>query len=79
MSGCVDPLEHVERVAGRVESFDEERGVGDVRTVDGRRLFFHCTAIGDGTRTILADAPVTVVVRPGHLGRWEAGDVRPEA
>ena len=57
--------------------FDPERGTGTVEDRDGRRLFFHCTAIADGTRTIEAGARVSYVVVPGHLGRWEARDLRP--
>jgi len=61
-----------------VSAFDEERGVGSVAGDDGRDLFFHCTAIADGTRSIDSGTTVTFVVHPGHLGRWEAGDLRLE-
>lgn len=66
-----------ERLAGTVASFEDERGVGEVETAEGRRLFFHCTAIADGSRTIEAGRAVTFEVAPGHLGRWEARDLRP--
>jgi cold shock CspA family protein len=61
--------------AGTVVGFDEHRGYGTVRATDGRELFFHCTAIANGTRTIPVGAEVVFAVVPGHHGRWEAADV----
>ncbi len=52
--------------------FDDHKGYGHVETEDGRRLFFHCTAIADGTRTIPVGAEVCFDVVAGHLGQWEA-------
>jgi CspA family cold shock protein len=63
---------------GTVVAFDEERGTGGVRAKDGRELFFHCTAIADGSRRIAVGAHVAFRVVAGHLGRWEAGDIRTE-
>jgi cold shock CspA family protein len=63
-------------VTGTVASFDDHRGYGTVRADDGRELFFHCTTIADGTRTIEVGARVTYDVVPGHLGRWEATELR---
>jgi cold shock CspA family protein len=60
-----------------VASFDDHRGYGTIRAADGRELFFHCTRIADGTRTIAVDAPVAFEVVPGHGGRWEAADITP--
>jgi cold shock protein len=57
---------------GTVAEFDEAKGYGTVRADDGRELFFHCTQIADGTRTIPFDVEVTFEVVPGHNGRWEA-------
>ena len=57
---------------GTVRDFDEAKGYGTVRSEDGRELFFHCTQIADGTRTIPVGADVTFDVVPGHNGRWEA-------
>ena len=57
---------------GVVATFDGFKGYGTVRTDDDRTLFFHCTAIADGTRTIAVATPVTFAVVPGHRGRWEA-------
>ena len=66
-----------ERVAGVVAEFEEDRGTGAVEDGQGRRIFFHCTAIADGSRSIAAGAAVSFLVQPGHLGRWEAADIRP--
>ena len=63
--------------AGVVAEFDDEKGFGTVTADDGQELFFHCTAIVGGTRTIDAGTPVTFEVVPGHLGRWEATAVSP--
>ena len=60
---------------GTVEDFDEARGYGTVRADDGRQLFFHCTQITDGSRTIAAGTAVEFEVAPGHNGRWEATDI----
>ena len=60
---------------GTVAAFDEHRGYGTIRAADGRELFFQCTRIADGTRTIEVGAAVTFDVVPGHLGRWEAAAI----
>jgi cold shock CspA family protein len=60
---------------GTVATFDEHAGMGTVTTEDGRELFFHCTQISDGSRTIEVGAPVRFEVVPGRLGRWEAARV----
>jgi cold shock CspA family protein len=60
-----------------VVAFDEARGWGAVRGDDGRELFFHCTAVADGSRRIAVGAAVGYRVVPGHLGRWEASDLEP--
>ena len=57
--------------------FDEAKGYGIVRAQDGRELFFHCTQIADGSRTIDVGAEVTFEVVPGHQGRWEAAEIEP--
>ena len=64
---------------GSVVAFDEDKGYGTVRAADGRELFFHCTQIADGTRTIDVGAKVTFDVVAGHLGRYEAAAVRRRA
>ncbi|HSH22842.1 MAG TPA: cold shock domain-containing protein [Acidimicrobiales bacterium] len=65
------------RRTGEVVEFDERRGWGTMRGDDGVELFFHCTAVADGSRTIAEGTPVCYHVVAGHLGRWEARDVRP--
>ncbi len=59
-------------MTGRVVEFDEHKGYGYVEADDGRRLFFHCTAVADGTRTIAVGTPVVFEVVGGNLGQWEA-------
>jgi cold shock CspA family protein len=66
-----------DRAGGVVVAFDDHAGFGELRLDDGRDVFFHCTAIADGTRTIDVGTAVSAVVVPGHLGRYEAADVRP--
>jgi cold shock CspA family protein len=60
---------------GTIVEFDEHKGVGVVEDGDGRRLFFHCTAIADGSRTITVGAKVVFQLAAGHGGRWEATSV----
>jgi CspA family cold shock protein len=66
-------------LTGRVVEFDDDKGYGAVEADDGRRLFFHCTAIAGGSRTIEAGTDVVFDVVAGHMGRWEAADVTPRA
>jgi cold shock CspA family protein len=67
-------MDDVER--GTVATFDDERGLGTIES-EGRTFPFHCTQIVDGTRTIPVGTAVTFQVRPGHMGRWEAGSITP--
>ncbi|MDQ1397150.1 MAG: cold shock protein [Acidimicrobiaceae bacterium] len=62
---------------GTVVEFDEAKGFGAVRTDDGVELFFHCTQIAGGSRTIDPGTSVTFDVVAGHLGRYEAEAIRP--
>ena len=62
---------------GTVTEFDEPRGLGEVLDDEGTAWSFHCTAIADGSRTILVGTAVTFDVVPGRLGRWEASGLRP--
>ena len=64
---------------GTVATFDDPRGIGLVRSVDGQEYPFHCTAVADGSRSIAPGTPVSFRVVPGRLGRWEATDLRPLA
>lgn len=61
---------------GVVESFDDPRGLGTVRSDAGDLYAFHCANIADGTRTIAVGLAVIWRVQPGRLGRWEASDIR---
>jgi cold shock CspA family protein len=62
-------------LTGVVESFDDHRGYGTIRADDGTDVFFHCTRIADGSRTIDVGAAVTYDLVPGHHGRYEAAAV----
>ena len=64
-------------MTGVVSEWDEHGGYGTIRADDGRELFFHCTAIADGSRTIAEGTRVVVDVVPGHHGRHEARHLRP--
>jgi cold shock CspA family protein len=61
---------------GRVERFDERRGLGVVAADDGAAYPFHCTRIADGSRSVPVGAAVSFTVAPGPQGRWEAVDIR---
>jgi cold shock CspA family protein len=60
---------------GAVVGFDEHRGTGLVQGEDGGQLFFHCTAVADGSRAIAVGSEVMFEVVAGHNGRWEATSV----
>ena len=66
-----------EDVSGVVADFDERRGDGHVVTDDGKRVWFHCTAIADGSRSIAEGTKVRFRVQPGLPGQWEAAGLRP--
>jgi cold shock CspA family protein len=57
---------------GRVESFDDRRGDGLVRSDEGEGFYFHCVSIADGSRTIGVGERVSAIRGVGHLGRDEA-------
>ena len=65
--------------SGRVASFDEHVGRGEVEAAGGMRFPFHCTAIADGSRTIPTDAAVRFRLVSGPLGGLEAIAVGPAA
>lgn len=56
---------------GWVSSFDDHRGLGEVRSDNGDTFPFHCVEIANGTRTIEVGAAVTFALAP-RLGRDEA-------
>ena len=67
----------IDEALGEVESFDEHRGDGYVLTDGGERVWFHCTAIVDGSRNIAAGTKVRFTIQPGLPGQWEAAGLRP--
>jgi cold shock protein len=62
---------------GTVAAFDDHKGYGTIQADDGREVFFHCTRIADGSRTIAEGTPVSFELVPGHLGRDEAAAIAP--
>jgi cold shock protein len=62
--------------SGRVASFDDQVGRGQIEAQGGLRFPFHCTAIADGTRTIAPDTPVNFRLVPGPLGALEATAIK---
>lgn len=61
---------------GLVEEFDDRRGDGTLRTANGERLYFHCVAIADGSRTISPGTVVSLRRGVGHLGHDEALEIQ---
>jgi cold shock CspA family protein len=59
-------------LTGKVDSFDKEVGLGQVRASDGRLYPFHCTEVTDGSRDIAVGTEVAFVRAAGHKGRPEA-------
>lgn len=57
--------------------YDDHKGYGWLDTGDGERLFFHCTAIADGTRTIPVGIEVEYEPVTDPRGQPEAAAVRP--
>ena len=67
-----------DEVAGVVEGYDDQVGAGWlVLDGDGGRLWFHCTAIADGSRHVDPGTRVRARAGAGHLGALEAVGVRP--
>lgn len=60
---------------GVVSEFDADRGLGRIVTDDGTQIGFHCTAIADGSRSIVGAVAVRFDRVPGRRGHWEAGAV----
>jgi cold shock CspA family protein len=63
--------------SGRVATFDEFVGRGEIEARGGLRFPFHCTAITDGSRSIAPDTPVKFRIVPGPLGALEATRITP--
>ena len=72
-----DPVPSAGPHHGRVASFDQARGLGEVRADDGTAFGFHATAIADGSRTSAVGTEVRFTVAPGHRGRYEARTLAP--
>jgi cold shock CspA family protein len=64
---------------GRVRSFDERRGMGEITSADGIVFAFHSTAIANGSRRIAEGAQVEFDVVAGLPGRWEAAAIEKRA
>ncbi len=60
---------------GIVVDFDDRKGFGWVQCGDGSRLFFHCTAVADASRSVPVGAEVAFEVVAGHGGSWEAASL----
>jgi cold shock CspA family protein len=58
--------------SGRVATFDDHRGRGEVEARGGLRFPFHCTALADGSRTITEGTDVRFRLVIGPLGKLEA-------
>ena len=63
--------------SGRIATFDDHAGRGEIEAGGGMRFPFHCTAIADGSRTVAPDTPVKFRLRPGPLGALEATAIKP--
>ncbi len=63
--------------SGRIATFDDVVGRGEIEAGGGMRFPFHCTAIADGSRTIAADIAVRFRLVPGPLGALEATAIKP--
>ena len=60
---------------GQVETFDEHRGDGLLRSDHGEGLYFHCVDIADGSRRIALGQVVSARRSVGHLGHDEAREI----
>lgn len=60
---------------GRIESFDEHRGDGLLRSDRGEGLYFHCVDIADGSRCVAPGQVVSARRSVGHLGHDEAREI----
>ena len=69
----------IDRRRGRVRTFDERRGVGEIEADDGATLPFHATFIADGTRRIAPGTSVEFDVVAGLPGRWEAAEIEAQS
>ena len=63
-------------LTGVIEDFDDRRGHGCLVDQTGRRFFFHCVDIVDGSRSIPNGAAASGVRAVGRLGLDEVTGVR---
>jgi cold shock CspA family protein len=77
MTHTGEPLRFA-HLSGTIAAFDDDAGWGTLRTEAGDEVFFHCTQIADGSRTIPVGVAVTAEVLPIGLGEWEATSVAPQ-
>jgi cold shock CspA family protein len=61
---------------GVIESFDDARGDGTLRSDEHGVFYFHCVEILDGTRNVDVGARVRARRVVGRLGRDEAGRIQ---
>ncbi len=61
---------------GTVAEFDDDRGLGVLRSGEGVDYSFHCVDIADGSRTIAVGARVRGVQHVGLLGHDDVVDVQ---
>lgn len=59
---------------GVIADFDDTAGYGHIRTDDGGVVFFHCTQIADGSRSIDTGLHVTFH-RLAYLGQYQAAGI----
>jgi cold shock CspA family protein len=69
----------ITHLSGRVRSFDERRGMGEITSEDGNVFAFHSTAIANGSRRIAEGAQVEFDVVAGLPGLWEAAAIEKRA
>ncbi len=62
-------------IDGVVATFDDRRGDGVLRDLEGHEFYFHCVRIADGTRRVAVGARVRARRAVGLRGRDEAVDV----
>jgi ferredoxin len=60
--------------AGTVTDFDDAAGYGHITDADGRKVFFHCTQIADGSRTITVGTRVSFG-EIAYLGQYQAANI----
>ena len=65
------------KILGVIESFDDRRGDGTLRSDAGESYYFHCLSIADGSRRAIVGARVRARRSVGLVGRDEVILVEP--